>query len=123
VNPADWQNCVGAGAPSQRQRAAQWLDDLARDSGLSDEVRRWLYDLVMVTRHDGAPTSAERFDEYDRQVRREYRYVPQFVYRPKRRQVLESFLARGRIYTTAAYFDALEQQARANLRRAINRLD
>jgi predicted metal-dependent HD superfamily phosphohydrolase len=77
----------------------------------------------MVTRHDGAPTSAERFDEYDRQVRREYRYVPQFVYRPKRRQVLESFLARGRIYTTAAYFDALEQQARANLTRAIDRLD
>lgn len=121
-------------------RSAQWLDDVARESGLSDEVRRRLYDLVMVTRHDGAPASAdeavlvdtdlaiigasaERFDEYDRQVRREYRYVPHFVYRSKRRQVLESFLARGRIYTTAPYFDALEQQARANLARAIDRLD
>jgi hypothetical protein len=78
------------------RRSAQWLDDVARDSGLSDEVRRRLYDLVMVTRHNGAPTSAdeavlvdtdlailgasaERFDEYDRQVRREYRYVPLFV--------------------------------------------
>jgi predicted metal-dependent HD superfamily phosphohydrolase len=84
------------------RRSAQWLDDVARDSGLSDEVRRRLYDLVMVTRHNGAPTSAdeavlvdtdlailgasaERFDEYDRQVRREYRYVPLFVYRRKRR--------------------------------------
>lgn len=121
-------------------RSAQWLDDVARNSGLGDETRRRLYDLVMVTRHDGAPASAdeavlvdtdlailgasaERFEEYDRQVRCEYRHVPQFVYRRKRRQVLEGFLARGRIYTTAAYFDAFEQQAHANLARAIDRLD
>lgn len=121
-------------------RSAQWLDDVARDSGLGDEARRRLYGLIMVTRHDGAPASAdeavlvdtdlailgasaERFEEYDRQVRREYRYVPLFVYRQKRRQVLKGFLARERIYTTAPYFDAFEQQARANLARAIDRLD
>jgi predicted metal-dependent HD superfamily phosphohydrolase len=120
-------------------RSAQWLEAVARDSGLGDEVRRRLYDLVMVTRHDGAPrsadeavlvdtdlailgASAERFEEYDRQVRREYRYVPLFVYRRKRRQVLEGFLARGRIYTTAPYFAAFEQQARANLAGAIDGL-
>ncbi|WP_339493158.1 HD domain-containing protein [Pseudomonas sp. EA_15y_Pfl2_R67] len=40
-------------------RSAQWLDDVARDSGLGDETRRRLYDLVMVTRHDGAPASAD----------------------------------------------------------------
>ncbi|QKS85415.1 HD domain-containing protein [Pseudomonas bijieensis] len=121
-------------------RSAQWLDAVARDSGLGDETRRRLYDLVMVTRHDGAPASAdeavlvdtdlailgasfERFEEYDQQIRREYQFVPLPVYRQKRRQVLEGFLARGRIYTTAAYFDAFEQQARANLARAIDRLD
>lgn len=121
-------------------RSAQWLDDVARDSGLGDETRRTLYGLIMVTRHDGAPASAdeavlvdtdlailgasaERFEEYDRQVRREYRYVPLFVYRRKRRQVLEGFLARERIYTTAPYFDAFEQQARANLASAIARID
>jgi predicted metal-dependent HD superfamily phosphohydrolase len=120
-------------------RSAQWLEAVARDSGLGDDVRRRLYDLVMVTRHDGAPTSAdeavlvdtdlailgasaERFEEYDIQVRREYRYVPLFVYRRKRRQVLEGFLARGRIYTTAPYFAAFEQQARANFAGAIDGL-
>ncbi|MCE4053070.1 HD domain-containing protein [Pseudomonas sp. Au-Pse12] len=120
-------------------RSAQWLDEVARDSGLGDATRRRLYELIMVTRHDGAPASAdqavlvdtdlailgasaERFEEYDLQVRREYRYVPLFVYRRKRRQVLEGFLARGRIYTCAPYFDAFEQQARANLARAIDRL-
>ena len=121
-------------------RSAQWLDDVARDSGLGDETRRRLYDLVMVTRHDGAPKSTdeavlvdtdlailgasfERFEEYDQQIRSEYQFVPLPVYRQKRRQVLEGFMARGRIYTTAAYFDAFERQARANLARAIERLD
>ncbi|SFW42407.1 MULTISPECIES: hypothetical protein [Pseudomonas] len=121
-------------------RSAQWLDDVARDSGLGDETRQRLYELVMVTRHDAAPASAdeavlvdtdlailgaafERFEEYDQQIRREYQFVPLPVYRQKRRQVLEGFLTRGRIYTTAPYFDAFEQQARANLARAIDRLD
>ncbi|WP_144419369.1 hypothetical protein V5F23_10930 [Pseudomonas sp. WP18] len=120
-------------------RSAQWLDTVARDSGLDEATRRRLQDLIMVTRHDGAPATVdeavlvdtdlailgapfERFEEYDQQVRREYRHVPSFLYRRKRRQVLEGFLARERIYTNAAYFDAFEQQARANLARAIGRL-
>ncbi|NWA29798.1 hypothetical protein HX870_15560 [Pseudomonas gingeri] len=121
-------------------RSAQWLDEVARDGCLDDETRRRLYDLIMVTRHDCAPASVdeavlvdtdlailgasfERFEEYDQQIRREYRYIPLSVYRRKRRQILEGFLARGRIYTTAPYFDAFEQQARVNLARAIDRLD
>ena len=121
-------------------RSAQWLDDVARDNGLDEETRRRLYDLVMVTRHDGAPATAdeavlvdtdlailgasfERFEEYDRQIRLEYQYVPLPMYRQKRRQVLERFLARERIYTTPLYFEAFEQQARENLARAIPRLD
>jgi predicted metal-dependent HD superfamily phosphohydrolase len=121
-------------------RSAQWLDEVARDSGLGDETRRRLYDLVMVTRHHCAPSSAdeavlvdtdlsilgavpERFEEYDQQIRCEYQHVPLLVYRQKRRQVLESFLARGRIYTTALYFDAFERQARVNLAGAIAHLD
>ncbi|WP_426187586.1 HD domain-containing protein [Pseudomonas sp. NFXW11] len=121
-------------------RSAQWLDQVASDSGLAEEVRRRLYELIMVTRHASAPTSVdeavlvdtdlailgasiERFEEYDRQVRREYQYVPLSVYRLKRRQVLEGFLGRGRIYTSAPYFEAFERQARENLGRAIGRLD
>jgi predicted metal-dependent HD superfamily phosphohydrolase len=120
-------------------RSAQWLDDVARDNGLDEETRRRLYELVMVTQHDGAPATAdeavlvdtdlailgassERFEEYDQQIRLEYQYVPLPVYRQKRRQVLERFLTRKRIYTTPSYFETFEQQARANLVRAIPRL-
>ncbi|WP_260955648.1 HD domain-containing protein [Pseudomonas citri] len=117
-------------------RSAQWLDEVAHDSGLDGETRRRLYGLIMVTRHDGAPTSVDeavlvdtdlailgasfdRFEEYGQQIRSEYQQVPMSVYGHKRRQVLEGFLARERIYTSAPYFDAFEQQARANLARAI----
>lgn len=119
-------------------RSAQWLDDVARDSGLAEGVRLRLRGLVLATRHEAAPASADeavlvdtdlsilgappdRFEEYDRQVRREYRHIPGLVYRRKRRQVLEGFLARERIFHTDAYFGVFEQQARLNLVRAITR--
>jgi predicted metal-dependent HD superfamily phosphohydrolase len=55
-------------------------------------------------------------------VRDEYRHVPELLFRTKRRSVLQGFLARPRLYNTEAYVDRLEAQARANLRRSIDRL-
>jgi predicted metal-dependent HD superfamily phosphohydrolase len=121
------------------ERSAKWLDEVAHDCRLGDATRRRLRDLVMVTRHDAAPMSLdqavlvdtdlailgaplERFDEYDRQIRKEYRHVPAFLYRRKRRQVLQGFLGRDRIYSTTRYFEAFERQARENLVRAIDLL-
>jgi predicted metal-dependent HD superfamily phosphohydrolase len=66
-----------------------------------------------------APT---RFDEYERQVRDEYRHVPELLFRSKRRAVLEGFLQRPHIFNTEAYADALEAQARSSLRRSIDQL-
>ncbi len=91
-------------------------------------------DLVMATRHDAVPVDAdaqllvdidlsilgaerERFDEYERQIRAEYAFVPALIFNPKRRQILRGFLDRPRIYSTPA-FAALEPVARANLARA-----
>ena len=120
-------------------QSAAWLDYVATGAGLAPDVRDRLRALVRVTRHDGAPAtgdeavlvdtdlailgaSEDRFDEYDRQVRIEYRRVPGFLYRRKRREVLQSFLERDELYSCIAYRDALEVQARLNLARAIERL-
>lgn len=56
-----------------------------------------------------------RFAEYDTQVREEYRWVPESVYRSKRREVLAGFLARPAIYGTGRFRDHLEGRARENL--------
>ena len=61
------------------------------------------------------------FDEYERQVRQEYAWVPGLLYRAKRRAVLQGFLDRERIFTSGA-FDADEARARENLVRSLARL-
>jgi predicted metal-dependent HD superfamily phosphohydrolase len=65
----------------------------------------------------GAPAS--RFDEYERQVRAEYGWVPGVMFRRTRRKILESFAARPRLYSTAPFVERCEAQARENLARSI----
>ena len=64
----------------------------------------------------------ERFEAYDRDVRKEYAWVPGFLYRRKRREVLQAFLERPRIYATNAAHAELEAPARRNLTAALSRL-
>jgi len=107
-------------------------------AGLPGDSQARVRALVMATRHDALPAPSDaallvdvdlgilaaapgRFDEYERQVRAEYAWVPDVLFRRKRREVLEGFLARGRIYTSGA-FDADEAPARDNLVRSVARL-
>lgn len=64
-----------------------------------------------------------RFDEYDAAIREEYSFVPIETYRQRRADILKSFLERPRLYLTDAYHNRLDRMARANLRRAIERLE
>jgi predicted metal-dependent HD superfamily phosphohydrolase len=63
-----------------------------------------------------------RFDEYERQVREEYAWVPDLMYRRTRAEVLQRFLDRGSIYSTAGMREWGEERARANLERSLGRL-
>jgi predicted metal-dependent HD superfamily phosphohydrolase len=65
----------------------------------------------------------KRFDEYDAAIREEYSFVPIETYRQRRAEILKSFLERPRIYLTDDYHHRLDRGARANLRRAIGRLE
>lgn len=60
-----------------------------------------------------------RFDEYERQVRAEYAFVPETIFRRRRAEVLAGFVARDRIYSTAHFNETDEARARANLGRSI----
>jgi predicted metal-dependent HD superfamily phosphohydrolase len=99
-----------------------------------------LHALVMATCHAALPqgadaevlvdidlailgAAAERFDEYEQQIRREYAWVEPALYRQVRSRVLADFLSRPRLYSTARLRQRFEQAARANLRRSIERLE
>ena len=120
--------------------SAAWVRQVALEADAPASVAGRLHDLVMVTRHVGVPASpdealmvdidlsilgapAERFDEYERQVREEYAWVPEPDFRRRRRDLLAEFVARPAIYRTAHLRGVLESRARANLARSIARLD
>ncbi|HYQ93130.1 MAG TPA: hypothetical protein VES89_13900 [Candidatus Competibacteraceae bacterium] len=75
----------------------------------------WDIDLAIL----GAPSA--RFDAYERQIRQEYAWVPEALFRSHRRRFLEGLLERARIYTTDAFFERYEPQARFNIDRSLRR--
>ena len=62
-----------------------------------------------------------RYSEYEAQVRREYAFVAEAMYRVERQKVLRSFANRAFIYASPD-FRNLETRARKNLERSLNAL-
>jgi predicted metal-dependent HD superfamily phosphohydrolase len=106
-------------------------------ANVSSDVIERITQLVLATAHSVESTlhdeqllvdidlsilgaSSERFSEYEAQIRDEYSFVEEALFRTKRREILLSFLERQRIYTTDLMFNELEQQARTNLTKATN---
>jgi predicted metal-dependent HD superfamily phosphohydrolase len=122
------------------ERSASWAQAAVSAAGVDHSIGSRVRDLILATRHDVVPStkdaallidvdlailgaSAERFDEYERQVREEYSWVPGFLFRRKRREILEAFLRRPAIYSTKPFRIRYESAARANLARSIQQLE
>ncbi|MBI1764747.1 MAG: hypothetical protein HYR56_25275 [Acidobacteria bacterium] len=60
-------------------------------------------------------SAPEVYQAYSQAIRREYQWVPGWLFRRKRRQLLASFLQRERLFFTAELRGRLERQARRNL--------
>lgn len=120
-------------------RSADWARETAQASGIAPDSADRIQALILATRHAALPQGPDqevlvdvdlsilganpaRFDEYEEQVRAEYAWVPGFLYRRKRGEILEEFLARPAIYSTTPCRERLEPAARANLARSLARL-
>ncbi len=64
----------------------------------------------------------DTYEEYAKQVRKEFKIYPKFLYRKGRKKALKAFLARPRIYATPLYYEKFEANARANLQREMDKL-
>jgi predicted metal-dependent HD superfamily phosphohydrolase len=121
-------------AKDNEARSAQLALERLSALGVGNEQINNVQRLIMVTCHQNLPIAADekllvdidlailgaarpRFDEYETQVRAEYRYVPWFLYRHVRKKILRGFLARDTLYSTPSMVDQFEQQARVNLSR------
>ena len=116
------------------ERSADWARDALVAAGVSSDAAARVHALILATRHTAVPAGRDeqllvdidlsilgaeraRFDEYEQQIRREYAFVPGFLFRRKRREILQGFLARPAIYSTTHFHDLLEARARENLQR------
>lgn len=61
----------------------------------------------------------ERFDAYELEIRAEYAWVPEVLFRATRRKILAEFLQQPSIYSTIEFRQNLEASARANLARSL----
>jgi len=82
-----------------------------------DKIGQWFCDLDLAIL--SAPEKTYRV--FSAAVRKEYRHVPNFLYRAGRKQVLASFLKRSQLYWST-YFRQFEYQARANLQMEVAQL-
>lgn len=119
-------------------RSAEWAAHAMQEAGCEWSAIQRVHQMIMATRHDGLASAGDqallldidlailgsppqRFEAYDRAVRAEYSWVPESVYRGKRREVLEGFL-RPDLYRTGAARALVAEQAAANVRRTIAEL-
>jgi predicted metal-dependent HD superfamily phosphohydrolase len=123
-------------AHDNEERSARWAEEGLLAAGVSQAIAGRVGDLVRATKHDAVPERAdarllvdvdlsilgapeERFAEYERQVREEYRWVPEETFRQGRARILASFLERPSIYSTPWFAERLERRARANLQSSL----
>jgi predicted metal-dependent HD superfamily phosphohydrolase len=121
------------------RRSAEWAQRALLDGGLPRARAKEAHALVTATAHLAPPVEGdaqltcdvdlailgapqERFEAYEREIRREYSWVPEPVFRTRRAEILERFLARPYLYGTAWFRELHEAQARSNLERSLAEL-
>jgi predicted metal-dependent HD superfamily phosphohydrolase len=126
-------------ASDNEEQSALLAQQCLNDAGANIDLQAAVRELVLVTKahndspHPDAPllvdidlsvlgAPPDRFFEYEDQIRNEYAWVPEELFRTKRAEILERFLSRAVIFRTPWFFDSREKQARANLRESIKRL-
>ena len=121
------------------KKSAEWAKKVALSQNVSNEIADRIYNLIMATGHNEhkemPPTQdemlmididlailgadQERFDKYEKQIREEYSWVPNWLYSLKRKNLLRLFLNKSSIYNTSYFKDNYELKARKNLSKYI----
>lgn len=126
-------------AGDNEERSAALAKECLRECTVADALAGTVSQLIMITKHHELDSNADagvmmdvdlsifgrdekRFFEYEEKIRREYAWVPPAVFGSKRAAILQSFLARPRIFATELFFTKYEQQARFNLEASVQRL-
>ncbi len=126
-------------AKDNEERSARLAYNTCKLGGLANNFAEIVKGFVLVTKHIAVPESvdgklivdvdlsslgkpADDFDEQNRNIRREYSWVPEEDYRKGRKDILQGFLDRSSIYLTNFFRKRYGAQAIRNLERSIKQL-
>ncbi len=121
------------------QKSAEWAEKVASRSGLCSSVAERVSGLILATRHGAEvwDTDAqlmvdvdlsilgadpETFWQYEKNIKKEYVWVPESLFRLRRMEILRNFLNREYIYHHKQYRGIFEEKARFNLKQAVEKL-
>ncbi|ACV25618.1 HD domain-containing protein [Kangiella koreensis] len=116
--------------------SAKWAKEFLIDNQYSRDGAERVYNLIMATQHNVEVNSDDKqlivdidltilgasptvYDQFEENIRKEYRLVPSIIYRKKRKDLLKSFLSKPSIYNLDYFQEKYESAARANLEKAI----
>jgi predicted metal-dependent HD superfamily phosphohydrolase len=122
------------------RRSADWAAHVLEKSGAPPATIETVRSLILATRHGEKPTDpahqllvdvdlailgadADRFREFELQIRAEYWWVPTTLYRKQRCAILQSFVMRQSIYSTHEFRERYERLARNNIAWALEQLN
>ncbi|OGP92616.1 MAG: hypothetical protein A2Z19_07630 [Deltaproteobacteria bacterium RBG_16_54_18] len=100
--------------------------------GIIEEPIKTVHDLILSTKHNDEPKNSDSkylididlsilgantniFQEYEKNIRKEFKWVPKYLFQKKRGEVLKSFLRRKHIFYTELFRKKYEYQARINI--------
>ncbi|QLE59044.1 hypothetical protein [Nostoc sp. TCL26-01] len=127
-------------AQDNEEKSANYATQVLKSLGISLSYINTVKRLILNTKHHKAAADdidsqvlldadlailaadPDEYEEYANAIRREYAWVSDIDYIQGRKQVLEKFLQRERIYFTPMMFASAEQSARANMQGEIHRL-
>jgi len=81
-----------------------------------DKDTEWLLDFDLAI----LGQSVNDYKSYTQKIRKEYKSVPNFLYKKGRIKVLEHFIDKATIYKTSEFIDLYEVQAKENLKQELN---
>lgn len=119
--------------------SAEWAKNFLMSKDYTEIGIERVYQLIMATQHDEKVTNNDEqllvdidltilgapehvYDQFESNVRKEYKLVPGFIYRKKRKQLLQSFLDSEHIFNLPYFRSNFENTARDNISRAIKQI-
>ena len=126
-------------AKNNEEKSAELAEKILTKARIKKQFIKSVTEKILATKHDMTPKDkdtqylididlailgkpTEEFEEYERDIRSEYSFVPEYQFKQKRKEILQNFLCRNSVYSTDFFKQKYESQARKNLERLITQL-